>query len=344
MALRIGAGALALVLLGSGVVAVCVSRSAAAPLTDEFTNQPGGWKAKVLFDSNGRPTSCGAGRLTNKDGVTLALVAGPNDEWAMALQLPAWQLEPEKSFDLAVTFDTRTKYRVFGKSPDTHTLMFRMPGDEFEEQFRKSKTMSVLFQGRNLNFDLAGTFRLLPALKDCVRNAGIRKSPGAAPVEARPDSASDGYGDENVDFRVLPQSALRKDVGNPTPLAIPGATTVTTMELKKAMDAGRPMILIDALQDSHQMTIKGAVSLRYAGAFGTFDDQIQIRLANDLTNLLQGRTEATLIFFCQGVRCWESYNAALRARAAGFQNVSWYRGGLRAWQAAGLPMQPSSNE
>jgi PQQ-dependent catabolism-associated CXXCW motif protein len=116
------------------------------------------------------------------------------------------------------------------------------------------------------------------------------------------------------------------------------------MELKKAMDAGRPMILIDALQDSHQMTIKGAVSLRYAGAFGTFDDQIQIRLASDLTNLLQGRTEATLIFFCQGVRCWESYNAALRARAAGFQNVSWYRGGLRAWQAAGLPMQPSSNE
>jgi len=28
------------------------------------------------------------------------------------------------------------------------------------------------------------------------------------------------------------------------------------------------------------------------------------------------RAEAPLVFFCEGVKCWETYNAALRARAA----------------------------
>jgi PQQ-dependent catabolism-associated CXXCW motif protein len=114
---------------------------------------------------------------------------------------------------------------------------------------------------------------------------------------------------------------------------------MTTMELKKAMDAGQPMILIDALQDRHALTIRGAFAMPWVGAFGTFHDQVQTRLAIALTNLLKGRPNAALIFFCEGARCWESYNAALRARAAGFEKVIWYRGGLTAWQEAGLPMQ-----
>jgi PQQ-dependent catabolism-associated CXXCW motif protein len=171
------------------------------------------------------------------------------------------------------------------------------------------------------------------------------RPPGAAPVAIRPDatsgSSSTFYGDENIDFRVLPQNALQGAVRTPTPLAIPGAATVTTMQLKKAMEAGRPMVLIDALQDAHDTTIKGAVRLPYAGTFGTFHDQVQTRLATAVSGLLQGRTDVSLVFFCQGVKCWESYNAALRASAAGFQNVSWYRGGLDAWEEAGFPMQPS---
>jgi rhodanese-related sulfurtransferase len=34
-----------------------------------------------------------------------------------------------------------------------------------------------------------------------------------------------------------------------------------------------------------------------------------------------------------------SYNAALRAIAAGYSNVLWYRGGIEAWKAAGMPVQ-----
>jgi hypothetical protein len=33
-----------------------------------------------------------------------------------------------------------------------------------------------------------------------------------------------------------------------------------------------------------------------------------------------------------------SYNAALRAINLGYKNVLWYRGGIEAWQRAGLPL------
>ncbi len=170
------------------------------------------------------------------------------------------------------------------------------------------------------------------------------RTPEAQPVAMRPDASSDSstfYGEENIDFRVLPQNTLQGVVRKETPLAIPGAATVTTMELKKAMDAGQQMVLIDVLRDEHATTIKGAVPLPYAGTFGTFQDQVQTRLASALGGLLQERTDASLVFFCTGVKCWESYNASLRARAAGFKNVLWYRGGIAAWKEAGFPTQPN---
>jgi PQQ-dependent catabolism-associated CXXCW motif protein len=105
------------------------------------------------------------------------------------------------------------------------------------------------------------------------------------------------------------------------------------------MQNNRRMVLIDALQNQHALTIRGAVHLPYAGSFGTFNDRFQSTLANTLNTLVQGHHEVPLVFFCQGIRCWESYNAALRARVAGFPNVFWYRGGLAAWQEAGFPMQ-----
>ena len=39
-----------------------------------------------------------------------------------------------------------------------------------------------------------------------------------------------------------------------------------------------------------------------------------------------------------------SYNAALRAINAGYTNVKWYRGGIEAWKAAGLPTQPAPQQ
>ena len=48
-----------------------------------------------------------------------------------------------------------------------------------------------------------------------------------------------------------------------------------------------------------------------------------------------------MIFFCLSAECWLSHNAALRATALGYANILWYRGGIEAWQQAGLPTERS---
>jgi PQQ-dependent catabolism-associated CXXCW motif protein len=171
-------------------------------------------------------------------------------------------------------------------------------------------------------------------------SANPQPAPVPQPQPRQPAQQAAYFGEENRDFQVPPQSTLKSDVGNPTPLTIPGGTTVSTVQLGQAMLKKTRMVLVDALRSSHATTVPGAVALPYAGDYGAFDDQVEVRLGKALWRLTQGRPEIPVVFFCEGVRCWESYNAALRARAAGFTNVFWYRGGLNAWRAANLPMQP----
>ncbi len=42
------------------------------------------------------------------------------------------------------------------------------------------------------------------------------------------------------------------------------------------------------------------------------------------------------------MKCWGSYNAALRAIRLGYTNVHWFRGGVEAWQQAGLPLRDAA--
>lgn len=154
-----------------------------------------------------------------------------------------------------------------------------------------------------------------------------------------PPPAALNYADELSDFGVPPQSFLRAQVGAPTPTTIPSGRVVTTDQLRAALQSGRrEFILIDALNAYGHRTIPGAFSVPLAGTGGTFDDLAQMQVFGTLSQLTGGRVDYPLVFFCEGARCWESYNAALRAINMGFSNVYWYRGGIDAWQQAGLPM------
>ena len=51
-----------------------------------------------------------------------------------------------------------------------------------------------------------------------------------------------------------------------------------------------------------------------------------------------GKKSRPLAFYCVNSQCWLSYNASLRAVALGYTRVLWYRGGVEAWRAAGLPL------
>lgn len=147
------------------------------------------------------------------------------------------------------------------------------------------------------------------------------------------------YAYELTDTGVQPKETLETNVGSPTPMSVPGGERITTMQVRDLVNADRNVLLIDVLADPHQATLQNAHYLPAAGKPGGFNDGFQAQTVQALQNLTGGRRDQPLVFFCAGAACWESYNAVLRARQAGYTRLYWYRGGLASWSAAGLPMQ-----
>jgi PQQ-dependent catabolism-associated CXXCW motif protein len=151
---------------------------------------------------------------------------------------------------------------------------------------------------------------------------------------------SQNFADELTDWGISPQSELKMQVGSQTPLSIPGGRRVTTGEMVKLINTDA--VVVDVLRDNSggHRTLPGAIYVPGAGDPGTFRDRIQRRLSSVLSQLTSQDTDRTLVFLCEGSKCWESYNAALRAMEMGYRNVLWYRGGLSAWIAAKQQLQP----
>ncbi len=143
------------------------------------------------------------------------------------------------------------------------------------------------------------------------------------------------YANELTDFGVPPQAHLQRNVGTHTPTSIPGGRVVMTSELR---EQGRSLLLVDVLEGPQHPTIPGAVRMPGMGNYGSFDDDIQQNFESQLAVATGGNRDRWIVFFCQGSSCWESYNAVLRAQRLGYKRVGWYRGGLSAWSAAGLPL------
>ena len=160
----------------------------------------------------------------------------------------------------------------------------------------------------------------------------------AAPTRP-PANASMGYGNELIDYRIPAQSTLQANVGSATPLDIPAGRRVTTEQVRELMAGDANPILVDVLESAHGRTLTGAHWIPAIGRAGEFTDAHQVNGKTAIDSLTGGDTGRALIFYCIGANCWESYNATLRAAAMGYTNLHWYRGGLQAWEDAGLPMQ-----
>lgn len=130
----------------------------------------------------------------------------------------------------------------------------------------------------------------------------------------------------------------------PTPTTIPGGRVVSTQQLAQWMQGqqgtqGRVMLLHAIASHSH---LPNAIPVVPASQGGSFDDQVQRDFGEYLQKATGGDLSRLLVTYCQGVQCWGSYNAALRAIRMGYKNVHWYRGGIEAWQQAGLPVLTAS--
>ena len=147
------------------------------------------------------------------------------------------------------------------------------------------------------------------------------------------------FADEDRDWGIAPVTTLRQPPYHaPTPREIPGARVVHTVELRAMTLGARPPVLVDVLSGEGHETLAGAVWLGGAGRGESFSDLVQSDLDPLLLRLASGDRARALVFFCASSQCWLSYNAALRAVAAGHTSVYWYRGGIDAWADAKLPL------
>lgn len=168
------------------------------------------------------------------------------------------------------------------------------------------------------------------------------------------DSQQQGYqqapppgmgGNERQDFGVTPTQQLRptQQLHAPTPASIPGGQVIGTQQLAQLLQGGRGRVLLLDVYGGPQH-IPGAEPAGPAAQGGSFDDQVQQGFGQYLRQATGGDTSRLIVTYCGGVQCWSSYNAALRAMKLGYRNVAWYRGGIEAWQQAGLPLQPSGGQ
>ena len=183
-----------------------------------------------------------------------------------------------------------------------------------------------------------------------------QSQPRPLPPAAFPAAPPSGYGQaqpqpqgmtpeqmtqaERADAGVKPTDRLHTGaMHGPTPNALPGGQVITTPGLVALVRSGPPPLIFDVLGGPEKLpNAQYAIPAHQAGSF---DDAVQREFGNYLQSVTQGRQDVPLVFYCQSMQCWMSYNAALRATRLGYKNVLWYRGGIEAWKAAWLPTQPA---
>jgi len=180
--------------------------------------------------------------------------------------------------------------------------------------------------------------------------------PPAAPIGSEtgrgPGDTTASYGnsprsgiDETQDFGIPPARELKpsNQLHGPTPTKIPGGSVIGTQALRKLLqDKQSGVLLLDVY--GAQSSLPDAISVVPAAQGGTFNDNTQREFGEYLQTIAKGDKSRPLVLYCEGVNCWMSYNAALRAINLGYQNVLWYRGGMEAWKQAGLPTRSMSEQ
>jgi rhodanese-related sulfurtransferase len=140
---------------------------------------------------------------------------------------------------------------------------------------------------------------------------------------------------ESQDFGVAPTDRLHDGpMHGKTPTRIPGALVITTEALHMLYQRESALLVFDVL--GGPQILPNAQNALPAEQAGSFNDQTQREFGNYLQQVTGGNKDQPLVFYCQSVECWMSYNAALRAANLGYTQVFWYRGGIEAWQQAGL--------
>lgn len=148
-----------------------------------------------------------------------------------------------------------------------------------------------------------------------------------------------------------PDNYRMDDYRAPTPATLRHATVLQTAEARALWKADAA-IFVDVMprppkpanlpagtlwRDPPHDTVPKAIWLVNTG-FGALDPDAEAYFRHGLSTATGNDRSKPLVFFCQR-NCWMSWNAAKRALAYGYANVSWFPDGTDGWAEAGLPLE-----
>jgi rhodanese-related sulfurtransferase len=119
---------------------------------------------------------------------------------------------------------------------------------------------------------------------------------------------------------------------------------ITTEELKKLIDSGKDILLIDTMpyEDSYKKShIPGAEQFLFPiPPMETWDTkETDGKTQDDYAALLGPDKDKTIVVYCGFVKCTRSHNGAMWARRLGYTDVLRHPGGIFAWKGAEYPTE-----
>lgn len=121
-----------------------------------------------------------------------------------------------------------------------------------------------------------------------------------------------------------------------------GYDLVTTDELKKWMDSGKDIVIVDTMpyEASYKKNhVPGAVQFLFP--IPDMNEWDTKETANktqaDYEKLLGADRNKVIVVYCGFVKCTRSHNGAAWAVKLGYKNVYRYAGGIFAWKGAKYP-------
>ncbi len=123
-----------------------------------------------------------------------------------------------------------------------------------------------------------------------------------------------------------------------------GYDVVTTAELKKWIDEGKDMLIVDTMpyKASYKKAhVPGAKQFLFPiPDMKTWDTkETDGKTKEDFMALLGPDKSKTIVVYCGFVKCTRSHNGAAWAKRLGYKNVYRHPGGIFAWKGAKYPIE-----
>jgi adenylate cyclase len=231
-------------------------------------------------------------------------------------ELTATQIAEREPWDTVIE-DTKltlaAAFALTGQSDDAHALV-----------------ASAMSSERTMDFTVRVFLNTIPPYYDTHRQEQERRI-----AEGLRRAGVRDHLDEQADFHIPSSGFLRDATDGPTPMSVPGGSTVNTVEMLRLLE-NRPLVLTTSAENP---TIPGAILVNLPNS-GSLNDEWQAALGKLVSIATNGDKQRPIVTFAWCVNRWHSRNLALRLIELGYTKVYWYRGGWEAWDSHDLPKAP----